>query len=393
MLQLLVEATSNPEVASSALSLLCKSVLSTIWIPHQLLLHHSHLCSYQSYSKLYIQYSNETLKKTHRWNGLNLSLWPTNIVGTRSERKRDYENSISTPPQNFPRLIISISHPLTKVASISVSAFPLRVHRLLKVWPTAVAIHHNVHSSHKWLIPLSLWPSSLKPLHIFHFQPLLLRLGRTGWDRETAHWSRESVAAGGKEEDPLTSMEPPALNPHPLPFLSSSLNPLYVSAELGGGTQHRLKTGFRGLASFLPGKISHFHKIMLCLAQVVSALLSDFSQTGSFGKISRLEKIRFNLGLIFVFLDPGFPIWIWFWVIVVHNLFNVLVPQGYQRRLWWGLIGIWAGQITAEVKGELHWGGRGDQPEPRHLRHVRLRLQTRLRQEYQRLTFHQWRPS
>ena len=103
-------------------------------------------------------------------------------------------------------------------------------------------------------------------------------------------------------------MEPPALNPHPLPFLSSSLNPLYVSAELGGGTQHRLKTGFRGLASFLPGKISDFHKIMLCLAQVVSALLSDFSQTGSFGKMSRLEKIRYNLGLIFVFLDPGFPI-------------------------------------------------------------------------------------
>ena len=98
-------------------------------------------------------------------------------------------------------------------------------------------------------------------------------------------------------------MEPPALNPHPLPFLSSSLNPLYVSAELGCGTQHRLKTGFRGLASFLPGKISHFHKIMLCLAQVVSALLSDFSQTGSFGKMSRLEKIRFNLGFIFVFLE------------------------------------------------------------------------------------------
>ena len=180
MLQLLVGATSNPEVASSALSLLCKSVLSTIWIPHQLLLHHSHLYSYQSYSKFYIQYSNETLKKTHRWNGLNLSLWPTNIVGTRSERKRDYENSISTPPQNFPRLIISISHPLTKVASISVSAFPPRVHRLLKVWPTAVAIHHNVHSSHKWLISLWPWPSSLKPLHFhFHFDPVL-------WNRFTS---------------------------------------------------------------------------------------------------------------------------------------------------------------------------------------------------------------
>ena len=58
-----------------------------------------------------------------------------------------------------------------------------------------------------------------------------------------------------------------------------------------------------------------FAKTRISIYQVVSALLSDFSQTGSFGKMSRWERADFVLGAYLYFSWPLSPKKTWYFVL------------------------------------------------------------------------------
>ena len=81
-------------------------------------------------------------------------------------------------------------------------------------------------------------------------------------------------------------------------------------------------------------------------SQVVSALLSDFSKTGSFAKMSRWEKWRSCF-----FLNHLFNCEI--------KYFESLLHQGFERRLWGSLSRVQACPSAAEVDvKQQQWGGR-----------------------------------
>ena len=141
---------------------------------------------------------------------LTHSLSP-NFLGSRSERERLWKFNVDTS-HNFSQLIISLfgAQPcMPPYPSLQKFTFTA-VHFRSKVWSNVVAnrsTHRPSTLRQKLLFPSSHFGPVL-PLDIshsvvkifLHFQPLLLRLGRVGWNCEETRRPKESVAAGAKED-------------------------------------------------------------------------------------------------------------------------------------------------------------------------------------------------